>query len=212
MGCRLCPKYRYDDPADFATMPVSTKGMDDWKEYHDEQIGFSIKYPPNYFLDPKHARYLSLRQNTTGKGIRIRIWQLGRTSFSGGPIKLTEDTTVSDLERQIMAEDLEDRRPAVRRTCHRRKINGTPYLVRTKRAPGESSVLTSGIFEVYVFGIYDMADGKRFLVMMDNTFGGTPYTRDRKLRSDMLRVLHTLRWSHPKRTDDNATEPEIQEG
>ena len=209
IGCSFYPKNKYDDPAYFAAMPVSTKGMDDWKEYHDKQFDFSIKYPPNYFLDPISTTHLSLRQNTAsveecrtlGKRIRVRVWQLGRISrfsSSGFTIRPTEDMTLSDLEQQILAQDLEDRRPAVRKTCHRRNINGTPGLVRTVRAPGESPMLTSGIFDVYVFGIYDMADGKRFLVMMDNTGGGTPYTRDRELRRDVLRVFHTLRWTSSK--------------
>ena len=68
-------------------------------------------------------------------------------------------------------------------------------LICTLRAPGEAPELTGGIFEVFVLGIHDLADGKRMLVQMDNTAGGTPYTVDRELRRDVLWIFHTLRWT-----------------
>lgn len=187
-------------------MPVSTEGRDGWKEYHDERFGFSMKYPQGYFHDPKHTTFLSLRQDTTsaeecrtsGKRIGVHIQPLGRGTalrLAGCSITLTSDATVADIEQQFLSEDAKDRRPAVHRTCHRRGINGTPGIICTLRAPGEAPMLTGGIYEVYVLGIFDVADGKRILVQMNNVAGGTPHTGDRKLRRDVLRVFHTLRWT-----------------
>ena len=187
-------------------MSVVAEDMDDWKEYHDQQLGFGIKYPRHYFHDPQHTTYLSLRQNTTsaeecrtlGKRIGVHVRQLRpgmAFDVAGCLIELTGDTTLADIERQFLAADSKDDRPAVRRTCHRRNINGTPSLICTLRAPGEAPELTGGIFEVFVLGIHDLADGKRMLVQMDNTAGGTPYTIDRQLRRDVLWICHTLRWT-----------------
>ena len=105
-------QHRDDDPAAFATMSVVAEDMDDWKEYHDQQLGFGIKYPRHYFHDPQHTTYLSLRQNTTsaeecrtlGKRIGVHIRQLGpgmAFDLAGCFIELTGDATVADIERQF---------------------------------------------------------------------------------------------------------------
>jgi len=56
-------------------------------------------------------------------------------------------------------------------------------------------MVTSGIFEVFVLGIFNMEDGERILVQMTNSAGGTPYKCDRSLRYDVLRIFQTLQWN-----------------
>jgi len=215
IGWRMYQYQQYDVPANFATLPISTQNIRGWKTYHNEHFGFEIKYPDYYFLartsDFNHTSnfgYILLRQHPvsaeegktsySGEGISLYMYRLGQvTSFgiSGDSIKLTKETTADDIAQQFLEDD---NRPLVRRDCHRRDINGNNTIICTIRAPGEMPLLTGGIFEVFILGVYEMENGERILARMSNNAGGTPYTGDRALRRDMLRVFHTLRWTSYK--------------
>jgi len=193
----------YDDPATFATMPITPQEANSGKVYRNERFGFEIKYPENYFLDPSTSsdRYISLRQDTTsagqcktsGKRIGLNVCRLeqdGSTTLGGYSIALTQDSTVNDIAPQFVRPD---NRPLVQRNCYQRVINGTTALICTLRAPGEAVARTGGIYEVFVLGVHEMKNGERILIRVSNDAGGTPYTGDRALRRDVLRVFHTLR-------------------
>jgi len=203
----LAEKY-IDDPANFAIMPISTRYIHGCKTYHNEEYGFEIKYPDNYFLVPSSSsERISLRENTSsaeecktqGKRIGVYVYRLGKTprgeicgiGLGGYFIKLTKESTLDDIAHQFL---VDGNRPLVRRNCYQRVINGNFILICTLLAPGESPERTGGIFNVFVLGIYEMKNGERILVKVCNDDGGTPYTVDRALRHDVLQVFHTLRW------------------
>ena len=210
VGWGLHRRRQYDVPATFATMSISAEDTRGWGAYHDDEFGFDVSYPPNYSLAPaiysthkSNLCHVSFRRGaassggrrTAGKGVSLHAYRLGQITgmgLGGRSIKVTRETTLADIAQQFMADD---NRPLVRRTCHRRDINGNQTIVCTIRAPGEQPLLTGGIFQVFVLGVYEMGNGDRVLVQMSNNAGGTPYTGDRAIRRDVLRVFHTLRWT-----------------
>ena len=191
---------QFDDPATFAAMPVSLEDTGDWKNYTSDTYGFTFRYPANYFLAPTSTvDALSLRQNTysaeecrtAGQRIGMRLYRLGQITGLGS-LSLTESTTVGDIQQHFLAEK---RGARVTRTAYRRDINGHDTLLCVARAPGEMAWLTGGIYEVFIYGVYENKNGERILAILSNNAGGTPHTPDRALRRDMLRVFHTLRWA-----------------
>ena len=200
---------RHDDPARLAAIRVTLEDTRHWRTYRYEHFGLELKYPENYFLAKtsdfdaaKGFGYITLRQDarsaedckTLGKRIGAHVYRLGQVSgigLGGRSVKLTPATTVADIEGQFLADD---NRPQVRRNCHRREINGVDAIVCTSQAPGENAWLTGGIYDVFVLGVYERANGERLLVKISNNAGGTPHTGDRALRRDTVRVFHTLRW------------------
>ena len=214
VGWHVYNSVKYDDPDNFANVPVSMKDMNGWKSYQNEYFGFEIKYPENYFLAQKsdfnsttNIGHVSFRQGTSsqeghrtlGKRIGLHIFRLGPVtgiSLGGNFIKVNKDTTVSDIAQQFLEGN---KKTLVQRTCHYRDINGNNTIICIIRAPGEIPSLTGGIFEVFVLGVYEMENGERILVQMSNSAGGTPYTGDRTLRLDVLRIFHTYRWKSLKK-------------
>jgi hypothetical protein len=204
LAYRIFQNQQNDDPATFATQPISTQGMDRWKTYNSDLYGLRFEYPANYFLAPtSNAKSIYLRQNTysaaecktVGKRIGLHFYRLGEVTGIG-TIKLTEETAVADIEKQFLEKD---DRPQVIRNCFRRNLNGNDAIVCVTQAPGEMPFLTGGIYEVSVFAVFEMEGGERILVKMSNSGGGTPYTGDRALRNDVLRVSHTLHWKQYKK-------------
>ena len=192
VGWHVYNSVKYDDPDNFANVPVSMKDMNGWKSYQNEYFGFEIKYPENYFLAQK-----SDFNSTTNIGLHIfRLGPVTGISLGGNFIKVNKDTTVSDIAQQFLEGN---KKTLVQRTCHYRDINGNNTIICIIRAPGEIPSLTGGIFEVFVLGVYEMENGERILVQMSNSAGGTPYTGDRTLRLDVLRIFHTYRWKSLKK-------------
>jgi len=209
-GWRIYLYRQYDVPDNFAYKSIAIKDDSSWEIYHNEPFGFEIKYPENYYLahtsdfnNQSSFGYISLRQNTSsadeaktvGKRIGLYVYRprkVSGISVGGYPIQLNRETTLDDIAQQFL---VDDNRPAVLRNCYQREINGTEAIICIKRAPGEMPMVTSGIFEVFVLGIFNMEDGERILVQMTNSAGGTPYKCDRSLRYDVLRIFQTLQWN-----------------
>lgn len=183
----------------------TTFSIDKWKTYHNEQYGFTIKYPENYFQDTRFSSRLSLRQNTTSmeeciksSGLRIGVsWYiLGEdttVNLNGYQIKLSKTTTIEDIGKYFTDPEL-DSRKLVLRSCVMHNCAGNTAAVCTIHAPGEAPDRNGGIFEIYIMGIYEIGEGDRLLLQISNDAGGTPHVKDQEFNRDIFRVLPTLSW------------------
>jgi len=191
-----------DKPANYAKLPIAAQDTADWPVYKSSRHGYTLQYPSEYLLTEGTSGIIALKQNgasaedprSIGKQIGLSIYGLpSRTTLraGGGKVDLRNVSTLDDVERQL-AESGSDAQSQGFIT--RRRFDGHDALVCVLRVPGESPMMTGGIYEVYILGEHETEGDGRVLAVMSNNAGGTPHTRDRSLRWDLLYIFNTLHW------------------
>jgi len=192
----------FDNPANFAKLAIPTEGTEDWVVYESSQHGYTLRYPQGYLLVEGKSGIISLKQNgasdgdprSVGKRIGLSVYGLpSRTTLNAGgrKVDLRKASTLEDIEQQLTGPVSGVNEEGF---VARRRFDRHEALVCVVRVPGESAMMTGGIYEVYILGEHETEGDGRVLAVMSNNAGGTPHTRDRSLRRDLLYIFNTLHW------------------